>query len=504
MGLSVVPEPPAGPPPDETDDAIGQLDAYRAELRAARHDVAAYADHCHQERLLTDPTVLAVLRDTLRRAESRVIGQRRILAGRGNATPTTAQLAENDMVVRFAVATLAYVRGALEWCSPSYAQAGVAQFFHLGAQDCPTVNYERYEHRPVERVERQLLDLFALTPDTHGVSATSSGMAAYSLVESFLLRHRLRAGDTVLLAPYIYFESVQQLQALPHVTTAWADGYGTADLVAAVRQHRPRVVLADPLANTHQQRMVDLAGLLAGLRASVTERTTLVVDGTMLSGGIAPELLAADDLVEVLYFESGSKYLQLGMDAGMAGVVVYPAELREPFELLRRNGGLILYRNGGELFPAYDRDLYQRRMRRICANATRIATLLHADPAVRAAGHVTHPALPDHPDHGLACTLPYSGGCVNFLFHERSRNTKAEFNVVFDQIFAAARARGVHVTKGPSFGFAAPRVSAADAFAPGEPPFFRLYAGDRADQADALAEIIAQVLIAAAETAVAS
>jgi cystathionine beta-lyase/cystathionine gamma-synthase len=502
VGLSSVPtEPPENT--DQTDDAIAQLDSCLLALRTARRGLTGYATLCAEQRLVVDDHVLAGLRDALRQAESRVTGQRQVLGRRAGAD-TAVRLTEGDVVVRYALTTLAYVRGALEWCSPSYAQSGVAQFFHLGAQDWPNVNYERYEHRPVERVERQLLELFDLRPDEHGISATSSGMAAFSLVESFLVRHRLKAGDTVLLAPYIYFESAQQLAALPHVRTAWADDFGTADLLAAVRRHSPRVVFADPLANTHQQRMIDLAALLAGLRATVTERTTLVVDGTMLSGAIPAELLACDDRVEVLYFESGSKYLQLGMDAGMAGMVAYPADLRPEFELLRRNGGLILYRHGGELFPAYDRDFYQRRMRRIGANAARMATLLHADPAVRASGRVSYPTLDDHPDRALARSLPYAGGCVNFLFHDNARNTRDELNVVFDRMFTAARIRGVHLTKGASFGFATPRVSAADAFAEGEPPFLRLYAGDRADQVDALVRIVARVLADVADTALAS
>lgn len=498
--LSVLVTDPAGDPGphprelfDQRADLLEQLDGNCRELQAAAADIDGYASYCRDAGLLLDDWVIGRLLDAVQQAGQRTAQQRRLLLERTGGNPAE-QIAAGEAVLRFGLATLAHVRGALEWCSPSYAQSRAAQFFHTGAQDSPTVNYERYENPAVRRVERQLLDVLGLDAARYGVTATSSGVAAYTLVESFLLRHRLQHGDTVLIAPYIYFEADEQLTSLPFVRFERAAGYGVADFVTAVREHRPRVVFADPVANTAQQRMVDLPGLLAALRATVTQRTTLVVDGTMLSGGLSPDLLAADDRVEVLYYESGSKYLQLGMDAGMAGVVAFPLETQPQFERLRRNTGSILYRHGAELFPRYGRAFYRRRMRRIGANALRLATLLRADPRVGAAGRVFYPGLADHPDARIAAALPYAGGCVTFLHHQADRNQRDALNALFDVLLANARATGVQLTKGASFGFGVPRVSAADAFAPGEPPFLRLYAGDRADQVEPLAEALGQAL----------
>jgi hypothetical protein len=127
---------------------------------------------------------------------------------------------EAEASARWGVATAAHIRTALEWCSPSYAQARTLQFFQLGAQDSPGVNYERYGHSEVAELEIQLLDALGLDPETTSVLMTSSGMSAYSLVESFLLRHRLPSTGRMLLAPYIYFEAAEQLESLQVVSTA--------------------------------------------------------------------------------------------------------------------------------------------------------------------------------------------------------------------------------------------------------------------------------------------
>lgn len=472
---------------DQVPDLVEALDTCAWDLRAARHDIEQFTAYCRLHALPVDQPVIAALQAAAQQAAERIAERRQsILAGAGPAT--------GELALRFGLATLAYVRGALEWRSAAFDQSMTVQFFDLRAQGSPPVNYERYDHHSVGRVEEQLLEVLGLAPDRHAVSATSSGVAAYTLVESFLLRERLRNGDRVLMAPYIYFEASEQLTTLPFVRVERAPGYAVEQIIADVVHYRPRVVFADPLTNTAEQRMIDLPELLARLRSVVLERTTVVIDGTMLSGGLPPKLLDSDDRVEVLYYESCSKYLQLGMDAGMAGLVAYPVGLRESFDRQRRNTGLILYRHGADLFPRYQGSFYRRRMTRICANALRIAELLRADHRVAELGTVCYPGLPDHPDAPVATRLPYAGGCVTFLFHVRDRNTKDELNVLFGRILAYARVLGVQLAKGASFGFPVPRISAADAFAEGEPPFLRLYAGDRADQVEALASAFALAL----------
>ncbi|MEV0238073.1 pyridoxal-phosphate dependent enzyme [Nonomuraea sp. NPDC050786] len=476
-------------------DIIEQLGICSIDLAASGDAIREFAAYCGHQGLSVEQAVVDQLLNTVAVAANRVDEQRTALSEGLDEDPTD-RLAAAESVLRFGLATHSYARGTLEWCSPSYAQSQVVQFFDTGAQDSPTVNYERYESASTLRVERQLLEVLELQPDLQAVSVVSSGMAAYSLIESFLLRSRLASGDTVLLAPYLYFEASEQLTALPFVRFERARDYTVEALMADILQLRPRCVFIDPIANTAQQRMVDVKRLLHELRQHVDWSVTVVVDGTMVSGALPSEELLSSGSVEVIYYESCSKYLQLGLDAGMAGLVVYPIGLRPQFERLRRNSGSILYRHYADLFPRFDRALFHRRMQRISDNALRVAEHLLASDDVRQLGRVHYPGLSVHPDVETARQLRYAGGCVTFEFQDVGRNYRDQLEPVVEHMLTVARESGLHLTKGVSFGFSAPRISAAASMAETEPPFLRLYAGDRGvAQVELLAEAARRAIV---------
>lgn len=491
--------------PEQVADLLEQFDGCLHQLRAARRELEEFATYCARHELPVDDQVVAQLVTTTHQVGMRVLRQQQALLA-ASATAAPDLLGAGEAVLRFGLATLAYVRHSLDWSAKSYGQSAQVQFFGTQPEVWPTMHYDRNgTHASVTRVERQLLELLGLPAGRHGIGVTSSGMAAYTWIEAFLLRDRLRAGDTMLLAPYIYYETAQQLEALPGVRAVRASGYTVDEIIADVVRLRPRVIFVDPLANNVRQRMLDLPELFRRLREMVAERCTVVVDGTMIGASLQPGLFASDDRLEVMYYESCTKYLQLGMDFSLAGLVVYPVALTERMEMLRRNTGAVLARHNAELFPRYEVSVHRRRMRRIWANAEHLATLLQADPRVTAAGVVHHPVLPHHPDTRLAAGLPYSSGIVTFLYHDWPRNDWDHLDAVADRILARARTRRTQVTKGVSFGFSAPRVwaqvvttnAAERKYVPvtdDEPQFLRLYVGDRMHQLDDLAEAIAEAI----------
>lgn len=472
-------------------DLHAHLSECADELERSVADVDEFERYAELRELSVEPSLLRQLTDTARSAAALVSSR---LAS-DDAGPAAEGRALSEATLRFGIATAAHVRSALEWCSPSYGQAAVSQFFDLGAQESPTVNYDRYESAATSRVENQLLSVLAAPPDEFGVIATSSGMAAYSLIEGFLLRERLTAGDTVLVAPYIYFEASEQLTSLPHIRCVRAPGYGTDEILDAVRVHRPRCLFIDPLANTAEQSMIDIAGVLAGLPTVLQGPITVVIDGTMVSGAIPFSTLRSTDQVEVFYYESCSKYMQLGMDASMAGLVACPVGLQPAFDRLRRNSGSILYRRSAFLFPRFDRAQLQRRMHRIGANALAVANSLHGQPEVSAAGQVYYPGHPAHPDFAIASRLSFAGGCVTFLFHDQGANHRNQLDAMLEIALDTAGKKGLLLTKGVSFGFSTPRISAAASMAESEPPFLRIYVGDPgAEQTALLAEVMAHAI----------
>jgi cystathionine gamma-synthase len=472
-------------------DLLVQFDTCTGRLRAARHAIEEHAQYCVRNRLPLDQPLITRLLDAVRHAEVRLLQERRVLAGYTKADPPE-RLSAGETVLRFGWATHSYVRGALEWCAPSTAQSRAVQFFDVSAQYSSEVNYARYESSAVEDLERHIADVLA-APGTHTVSATSSGVAAYTLIEAVLLRHRLRPGDTVLIAPTVHFEPVEQLTALRYFRVMRATGHRVDDLLAAVRRHRPRCVFVDPLANNARQRMIDVPELVRRLPEVIAGPITVVIDGTMLSCG--PPTAPPGNGVEVIYYESGSKHLQLGLDRTMAGFVVHPADTREQFVQQRRRTGSVLDPRAADEFPRYPADTHRNRMRRIGANALRTATLLHGDPRVRDVGRVCHPGLPDHPDRAIAAQLPFQEGCLTFLFHQAERNCRDELTALFERVLANARRLGVQLSTGASFGFSVPRLRAAeDTRSAGESTFLRLSAGDRAGQVDLLADAVAEAV----------
>ncbi|HEY0449913.1 PLP-dependent transferase [Actinophytocola sp.] len=483
--------------PDNSSPArelLEQFDACAARLRIARHAIEEHATFCVRSRLPLDQPLIARLLDAVRHAEARLAQERHLLVGHGG-TGRPEQLSAGETVLRFGWATYSYARGALEWCSPSTAQSRAVQFFDVGAQNSAEANYARYESSAVADLERHVADVLVVPPGTHTVSATSSGVAAYTLIEAVLLRHRLCPGDAVLIAPTVHFEQVEQLTALPYFPVLRGSGHGVDDLLDEVRRHRPRCLFVDPLANNARQRMIDVPALIRRLPTVITGPITVVVDGTTLSCGLPAVATTEDDPVEVIYYESGSKHLQLGLDLTMAGFVVHPIGLLAEFTRQRRNTGSILDPRAADLFPRYPSDAHRSRLRRIGDNALRAAILLHDDPRVREVGQVFHPGLPDHPDRAAAQTLPYADGCLSFLFDQPERNGRVELDALFERVLANARTLGVQLAKGASFGFSVPRLWAAEDTCLGvESPFLRLSVGDRADQVDRLVEAVADAV----------
>ncbi|GEM_PF-59884 len=480
---------------DRRDDMAAQLRTWSERLNESEQRIDDFLAYGARHDLLVEPDVVNALRVDSAGAREFVLK-----ALEDPRTWTEDQEARVEIIFRHAAHVVARTLTTLEWCSPSYDQSRVAQFFDVGAQDSPTVNYDRYESFAVQRVESQLARVLDIPIDRYATTVTSSGMAAYALIEAFLVRHRLQPGDVALLAPYVYFEASEQLATLASVRCITAASYDVDALVADVRTHRPRCLFVDSLANTADQRLVNVPRLLTELAAVEVGPLTVVIDGTMTSAALSAQLLDAGNPLEVLYYESCSKYLQLGMDTAMAGVVVAPVELTPVLDRLRRNTGAILSRHAAELFPRYDRDHFRRRMVRICANAERIAVELETRPEVRAVTEVVHPTSNFHPDHAVATTMPYAGGCVTFAFHELGANHRDQLEACIDHMLVRARRVGLHLTKGVSFGFNSPRISAAASMSETEPPFLRLYAGDRSpQQVQLLIEVVADAIARSGE-----
>ncbi|QQO34255.1 pyridoxal-phosphate dependent enzyme [Bradyrhizobium diazoefficiens] len=407
----------------------------------------------------------------------------------------TSDAIARERMTRLAGRAAAFIDQALAWQAPAYDQAGVAAFSMPESQQSPLVNYTRYGSRNVMELERDLTAALGFDLNRCTILATSSGMAAYTLVEAYLLRHVLEPGDSVVCQPGLYFETLEQLSSNRAICVEVAKDDAAGSLIDAVRRCKARAVFVEPLTNTPDLRVLDLRDLLRRLDTVDDGPLLVVVDGTLLSGAFDPfDVAAGLRRIEVIYTESGSKYLQAGLDLTTLGLVAARPDRRAVFERLRRNTGTILYDSGAVLTPRLTRAMHLGRMRLMTANAMTICGCLEERFGDRRASEIStvFPGKYDHPDWLSGRGYAHLGGVMTLRFAADGLNNRWMLDAAIEHVLAAATDRGVPITKGVSFGFSVPRISAAWSMSERSQPFLRLSVGD-GDRA--ATETFAEVLV---------
>jgi len=460
---------------DVLDAAKGLLDQIPADLERHR----SYLEH---QRLRCDESVYRTIASQLQLASSLAQDCERVRSG------PVGHLRQRVRLLLQAVSSL---RTVLEWCSAASDQSVAVNFFEPRDQRSPNVNYSRYGSPGLRDLELRLLDVLGFDAAAVGLCATSSGMAAHQLIETFLLRDVLKTGDCILYAPYVYFETHEHVSALPQVRHVETDTFEVDGLVAAAEREDARVIYLDPLANVPPLPSIDLR-----LLAETTSRRNwsdrwLVIDGTMISGGINPfEWFAGEGQPNILYYESASKYLQLGTDFQMAGIVAAVRSFMPRLHRHRRNSGSVLYEPAVERFPRYGRDVYLERMRLLTRNAELlVATLEEAfasDPPPFELGFARK---------WRSLDWRHAGGVVSLRFLDHGLNNRDKLEALMELLLRRCRNEDLPLVKGVSFGFATTRVSASAAMAESADPFLRFAVGEETeDEMSRLAAAIASEL----------
>jgi hypothetical protein len=250
------------------------------------------------------------------------------------------------------------------------------------------------------------------------------------------------------------------------------------------------VVFVDPLSNAADFRSIDMLRLLHEADQICEAETWFVVDSTLLSGGFDPFTGGTRRRLRVLYYESGCKYLQFGMDLGPAGLVVVETALAERFERLRRGIGaigsdvLVLPRASRKAYLAYLRS--QTRCALVVAQAVAKATMNFERCLIRA----VFPGDIAHPDHGETERYAHLGGVLVFRFADPQLNRRQPLEEFIDLLIRRARDANLSLTAGVSFGFCVPRIGAAWTSFDADEAFLRLSAGSDRNLAAALGQLI--------------
>lgn len=459
----------------------GRFEDVRRIIENIRRRLYEYVEYCRTENIRPDASAVQLVEDF--NEKSSVMLDENHVALDPNCPPSQYNLKITENLQRYrALLHMALSASmALDWRSASYGQSWDTMFFALNSQGNPGVNYNRYESNQLAFIEKMMAEVLGLDQRKTALLMTSSGMAAYNLIENYLMRYALRHGDTVLIPHYIYFETDEQISKLPGIDIERAETHNAEEIVRLIREKKPKVVFLDPLTNTVELRITDVQGVIEKIsEIELEDDIYFVIDGTMMSGEFNPFTASRDNpRVKVLYYDSCSKYTQLGLDIAMGGLVAPPVELASIFDRLRRNTGTIMYDSAANIFPAYSRETHQKRMKRFTRNAVLIGNRIAEDEEVSREVKVHFPLLENHPDHELAGRFNSIGGLMTFTFQNPYLNQRDALNSFIEIALAVAKEYGVSLTKGVSFGFSIPRISAAAAMAENAPPFLRLSTGDR-------------------------
>jgi cystathionine gamma-synthase len=426
--------------------------------------------------------------DPTRRLGKTLIGEgRHLLRGAlGESSPSPG-----EPTLRSAYRLIAALGNLAAWSAPATHEShALASFPRVAARDA--VAYSRFGGAEIAAQEASYAAMLGFDPLEVRLLLTSSGMTAYALIEAYLLREVLGRRDRILLHPSVYFETRRQLVSLPQFSSCTAPGGSRADMLAAIAAHEPRVVFVDPLSNAADFRAIDMMRLLHQADRICRQETWFVVDGTLLSGGFDPFAGPRRERVRVLYYESGCKYLQFGMDLGPAGLVVVEAALAGRFEQLRRGIGAI--GSDALVLPRASRGAYLQYLRTqtACAEAVvRSATDASSSSACRVIEAV-HPSQASHPDHAEARHYLHLGGVLVFRFANPRLNRRRPLEEFIDLLIEHARSANLSLTAGVSFGFCVPRIGAAWSSYEADEAFLRVSAGIDRRLAAALGRLIVE------------
>jgi len=247
-----------------------------------------------------------------------------------------------------------------------------------------------YEYSRTANPTRTALEecLTALEGGTRGL-AFASGMAA----EDCLLRTVCRPGDHVLIPDDAYGGTYR---LLARVLADWGISYRAVRLsdIRAVRDalaERPARVL---WTETPTNPLLSIADITALAEIAHEAGALLVVDNTFASPYLQqPIALGADAVVH-----STTKYLGGHSDVLGGALVVPDSQLGERLGFLQNATGAVAGPFDAWLTLRGIRTLAPR-MDRHCQNASRVAGMLAAHPAV---AEVFYPGLPAHPGHDIA------------------------------------------------------------------------------------------------------
>ncbi|MEI6511177.1 MAG: PLP-dependent transferase [Candidatus Uhrbacteria bacterium] len=401
-------------------------------------------------------------------------------------------------------ANLAFVLSAGDWQSPTFLhslvpQAGAQVGRIVGTQN----DYKRDGHLDADAYEKafrkEYIDGMTLFPPE--VCLTSSGMAAFATLVSFLQSEGVRG--PILVGSASYFENKVVLRKAFPGQIVYVDESDADAVVAAAKRLQPQAVFLDTICNFATLALPDMATLVPRLLSTLSRKAYLVIDNAGMAATCQPLswLPAIGIHARLFVVESLNKYYQLGFDRVTAGVVwttggLMPCGIRQT----RINLGTNIPDASVLALPEPNRGLLERRLGRMGRNAQRLAETLEAYLAEHpktAVKNIVYPGLPKHPSAKWSKSRRFNGSFLALAFKPGCQDVPT-YKKFVDRAIEKARRDGVDLVSGTSFGFDVTRVYLTTIhYTSVTKPFVRISVGtETAAELDA----VARVLISAIES----
>ena len=248
-------------------------------------------------------------------------------------------------------------------------------------------------------------------------------------------------------------------------------------LIQLVEENSAEALFVDPLANLGTYHTTDCHKFSKLLEEHNWSNKCLIIDDKLVSGRLNVfEIFNKPQHPHILYFESGNKYLQLGLDLQMAGIVFVKKQYSSELNTFRFNTGTVIYQTGVAKFPSYNREQFLARMLRLTKNAEILCACLDSLNQNKKGVVLTFPK------NWRELGWSHGGGIVAVTFEEKGENNRPCLYFLISLILEESKKGGIPFTKGVSFGFSGIHVSAASAMTQDRPPFLRFSIGEKSEK----------------------
>jgi cystathionine beta-lyase/cystathionine gamma-synthase len=374
----------------------------------------------------------------------------------------SARRVELVRAIRERQSLLAGALAAASWQSPSIRHARCSQAGPAEGRVTPhRDDYARDRHPAGIAYERVL----AATRSRAGVALlTSCGMSAVVVALEHLEREGALRGS-VLMGASTYHETRDRVRHKA-ADVMCAEEHPDEDFADVVSLRRPACVVLDAVATECGAAVPDIRRIAHAL-AAARPGAWLVVDTTGAPLAASPLALpeCRGGKLRVLAIESLTKHAQLGLDRVTAGAIYASPGEAASLDELREHLGANIADASVHALPTPHRAVLARRLDRHARNAALIA---HELAGIAPLGvDVDHPALAAHPGHDR---LPATWLTLRL-------GTPGRAAAFVDSALAHARASGIALVEGASFGLDTTRVYAPSAGSGESCGFVRISAG---------------------------